>query len=180
MIFFHSNWICRCTWLMYRRRFWNWVTFEASKERYRPDLVMNLRSTVKSFSLDSDSSLGDSATSNAWVELIGCEAYKRVSAEGETGMLPISKQSKILMWIVPSSKPTSKTSTESLEFRLEWNIASIEARLLKTSSLELRQLYPSRLLVLGELTRPRLRAECSASAASPPYREEPAREEGQL
>lgn len=154
MIFFHSNSICRCTWLMYRSRFWNWVTFDASNERYLPDLVMNLRSKVKSFSFASDPSVCDSAASNAWVELIGCEACKRVSVEGETDMVPISKQSKILMWIVPSSKPTSNTSTESLEFRLEWNIASIEARLLKTSSLVLSQQYPSQVRVLGSSLAP--------------------------
>lgn len=80
--------------------------------------------------------------SNACVELKGCEACKRVWHDCEFEMElpiwtePISKQSKMRRWTVPSSNPTRSTSTESLVFlSVEWKMASMDARELNTSSL---------------------------------------------
>ncbi|EZF99902.1 hypothetical protein H113_00503 [Trichophyton rubrum MR1459] len=89
---------------------------------------------------------------SACVVLIGWDAWRRVlyprllvsvspsgpSRELDTSIEPISKLSKILIWMEPSSSPASSTSTESPGFFTgEWNIESRDTLLLNTSSLDI-------------------------------------------
>lgn len=104
---------------------------------------MNLRSSDTTFKLGFEASSVLSDSMIACVELIGCDVCANVSMQldglavlAATEKLPISKQSKILRCALPSFRPTNRTSTASLKILLkDWKIASIEARLLNTSSL---------------------------------------------
>ena len=125
---------------MYRNKFCSCVTLDASSGRYLPALAMNRRSSVSRLNCEELGDVGETEQSSEWVELIGWHAWYNgfilATAGNEFRMLnePISKELKIRRWIVPSSKPATSTSMPLVK-SLASNIASRDARVLKTSSL---------------------------------------------